>query len=100
MTSPSATGDGILTPKALSRVSFQGALGAFSELAIHEHWPEGATPVPRPTFADADVAAEQRTNAAAIASEAAASRYSLAILASDIQDIRENWTRFVVLRAC
>jgi prephenate dehydratase len=178
------------------RVSFQGALGAFSEMAIRQHWPEGALPIPQLSFADAvecalggdadfavipvenviagpvhpalqalnatrdrfaecgqlklnvrlclmapagshiealrvvlshpmalaqcnnfftqhrwltpvvhndtataaqDVAAGQFPNAAAIASEAAASRYHLEILATDIQDIRENWTRFVIL---
>ena len=32
------------------RVAFQGAPGAFSELAIQRQWPEGATPVPNDTF--------------------------------------------------
>ena len=35
------------------RVAFQGELGAFSELAIRQHWPEGAHAIPCRTFADA-----------------------------------------------
>jgi prephenate dehydratase len=35
------------------RVSFQGEPGAFSEVAIRTHWPEGASPVPCPTFPEA-----------------------------------------------
>jgi prephenate dehydratase len=35
------------------RVAFQGILGAFSELAIHQHWPRGATPIPNQYFEDA-----------------------------------------------
>jgi prephenate dehydratase len=35
------------------RVAFQGELGAFGELAIRQHWPGGATPVPCRTFPDA-----------------------------------------------
>lgn len=35
------------------RVAFQGALGAFSELAIQQRWPDGATPVPHHSFGDA-----------------------------------------------
>ncbi len=34
-------------------VAFQGALGAFSELAIRQHWPLGAQPLPCDTFHDA-----------------------------------------------
>lgn len=37
----------------IPRVAFQGELGAFSELAIRQQWPNGATPVPRRTFSDA-----------------------------------------------
>jgi prephenate dehydratase len=33
-------------------VAFQGELGAFGELAIRQHWPDGATPLPCATFAD------------------------------------------------
>lgn len=183
---------------ALPRVAFQGALGAFSELAIRQYWPEGATPVPQPTFdtavraaldgnaefaiipvenviagpvkpaletlyreqmhftllgetrlsvqmcllalpgtglrdirtvishhmalaqcgrffaehgwiqpvvhgdtatAAADIASGRIQNAASLASEAAAERYGLAILARGVQDSPENWTRFVILRA-
>ena len=43
--------DNIICPTSSTpRVAFQGALGAFSELAIQQHWPEGATPVPNDTF--------------------------------------------------
>jgi len=34
------------------RIAFQGELGAFSELAIRQQWPDGATPVPCRTFPD------------------------------------------------
>ncbi len=37
---------------ALPRVAFQGELGAFSEMAIRQQWPDGATPVPCLTFPD------------------------------------------------
>ena len=37
----------------IPRVAFQGELGAFSELAIRQQWPNGATPVPCLTFSDA-----------------------------------------------
>lgn len=37
----------------IPRVAFQGELGAFSELAIRQQWPNGATPVPCRTFPDA-----------------------------------------------
>lgn len=37
----------------LPRVAFQGTLGAFSELAIRKHWPDGAQVVPRQTFIEA-----------------------------------------------
>ena len=37
----------------IPRVAFQGILGAFSELAIHQHWPNGAAPVPNDSFNDA-----------------------------------------------
>lgn len=36
----------------LPRVAFQGELGAFSEMAIRQQWPNGATPVPCLTFPD------------------------------------------------
>lgn len=35
------------------RVAFQGAYGAYSELAIARQWPEGATSMPCSTFPDA-----------------------------------------------
>ncbi len=35
------------------RVAFQGEPGAFSELAIAQHWPNGAVAVPSRTFDDA-----------------------------------------------
>jgi len=35
----------------IPRVAFQGELGAFSELAIRQQWPDGATPFPCRTFA-------------------------------------------------
>ena len=37
----------------IPRIAFQGILGAFSELAIQQHWPNGATPVPNESFQDA-----------------------------------------------
>lgn len=37
----------------IPRVAFQGILGAFSELSIHQHWPSGAIPVPSDSFRDA-----------------------------------------------
>ena len=37
----------------IPRVAFQGELGAFSELAIRQQWPNGAIPVPCVTFPDA-----------------------------------------------
>lgn len=196
MHSPASPSIGSGSSSPIPRVAFQGAPGAFSELAIHQQWPNGASPVAQATFADAvkcaleggadfaiipvenviagpvhaalqvldalseryvqcdemklnvrlclmapagshvrnlrevlshpmalaqcntffaqhtwltpvvyndtaaaahHVAMQHSPNAAAIASEAAALRYELEILAQDIQDIRENWTRFVVL---
>jgi len=41
------------------RVAFQGELGAFSELAIRQHWPTGAVPLPCRTFPDAIAAVRQ-----------------------------------------
>jgi prephenate dehydratase len=38
---------------AVPFVAFQGELGAFSEMAIRQQWPEGATPLPSRTFPDA-----------------------------------------------
>ncbi|MES2522690.1 MAG: prephenate dehydratase domain-containing protein [Gemmatimonadota bacterium] len=37
----------------LPRVAFQGALGAFSEQAIRQHWPDGAQARPHRTFGEA-----------------------------------------------
>ena len=37
----------------IPRVAFQGEMGAFSEVAIRQQWPNGATPVPCRTFPDA-----------------------------------------------
>lgn len=37
----------------LPRVAFQGTFGAFSELAIRKHWPDGAQALPQQTFVDA-----------------------------------------------
>lgn len=198
MNSPASPSIDTASSAPVPRVSFQGAPGAFSELAIRQQWPNGASPVAQATFADAvkcaldgdadfaiipvenviagpvhaalhvlnglserfvqcdemklnvrlclmaragsnirnvrevlshpmalaqcntffaqhtwltpvvhndtaaaaiHVATEHSPNAAAIASEAAALRYRLEVLAHDIQDIRQNWTRFVVLRA-
>jgi prephenate dehydratase len=44
---------GIPTAPSLPRVAFQGELGAFSELAIQQHWQSGATAVPCRTFPEA-----------------------------------------------
>ena len=41
------------TDEPVPRVAFQGALGAFSELAIQQHWPHGADALPCDTFDDA-----------------------------------------------
>jgi prephenate dehydratase len=40
-------------PTSLPRVAFQGALGAFSELAIRQQWPDGADVIPCDSFDDA-----------------------------------------------
>lgn len=40
-------------PSCIPRVAFQGEPGAFSELAIRQQWPQGATPVPSATFPEA-----------------------------------------------
>ena len=186
-------------PLARPRVAFQGALGAFSELAIQQQWRHHATPVPCDTFdealdrviaRDADfavipvenaiagrvdtaVAALQRAGdrvqrcgelrapihlclmapqgatldalrlvrshpvalsqcrifmarhgwlttephadtagaaydvaslgdytIGAVASDAAAERYGLRILAHSIEDVPANWTRFVIVSGC
>ena len=48
------TTDAISGPSGMQpRVAFQGELGAFSELAIRQQWPAGATPIPCRTFPDA-----------------------------------------------
>lgn len=39
-------------PPPLPRVAFQGALGAYSEIAIRDGWPGGAEALPHPTFRD------------------------------------------------
>ncbi len=44
--------DAVNDPPA-PRVAFQGELGAFSELAIREHWGDGAVVVPAERFEDA-----------------------------------------------
>ncbi len=189
--------DALKEPR-LPRVAFQGAFGAFSEIAIRQQWPGGADARPHHTFAEAiasllahdadfavipventiagrvaaaedaiaatrerlvqqselrvlvrlcllapsgatlagirrvhshhmalaqcriffarhewltsvphedtagaasDVAAWRDTTQAAIASDAAAQRYGLAVIARDVEDTRANWTRFVVLSA-
>ena len=46
-------GEPVNPPPALPRVAFQGALGAFSELAIQQQWQHHATPVPCDTFDEA-----------------------------------------------
>lgn len=45
-----------------------------------------------------DVAAAADLSVAAIAADAAATRYGLEILSRDIQDVSNNWTRFVVVQ--
>ena len=35
---------------------------------------------------------------AAIAAPWAAARYGLVVLAEDVQDVRDNWTRFILVR--
>jgi prephenate dehydratase len=40
-------------PPRLPRVAFQGEPGAFSELAVRTQWPDGAVPIPCPSFPDA-----------------------------------------------
>ena len=42
-----------LPPLRLPRVAFQGVPGAFSEMAVQRHWPDGADAVPCRTFPDA-----------------------------------------------
>jgi prephenate dehydratase len=46
-TTPAARKEGV------PRVAFQGAFGAFSEMAIRQRWPDGADPRPYSTFQDA-----------------------------------------------
>lgn len=186
------------TTTRLPRVAFQGAFGAFSEIAIRQQWPDGADARPHHTFADAiasllahdadfaviplentiagrvtvaedaiaasrerlvqqselrvlvrlcllapegatlegvrtvhshhmalaqcriffarhpwltpvphedtagaasDVATWNDVTQGAIASDAAAQRYGLTVLARDVEDTRANWTRFAVLCA-
>ena len=52
---PESARDPVDTPNNpdAPRVAFQGELGAFSELAIRQHWPNGAIAIPCRTFADA-----------------------------------------------
>jgi prephenate dehydratase len=35
------------------RVAFQGEFGAFSEMALHQQWPNGVEPIPSATFPEA-----------------------------------------------
>ena len=35
------------------RIAFQGEIGAFSEMAIRQQWPDGAEPIPSATFPEA-----------------------------------------------
>lgn len=52
---------------SLPRVAFQGELGAFSEIAIQQRWPDGADLVPCRTFADTvEAVLGQRATFAAI----------------------------------
>lgn len=62
---------------------------------------EWLTPVPHDDTAGAasDVASWLDVTQAAIASDAAAQRYGLDVIARDVEDTRANWTRFVVLSA-
>jgi prephenate dehydratase len=49
--------------------------------------------------AASDVARQESLTVAAIASEAAATRYALNILARSVEDMPGNWTRFVIVSA-
>lgn len=66
-------------------------------LARH-HW---LTPVPHEDTAGAanDVAIASDVATGAIASEAAAARYGLEIIARNVEDVAANWTRFLVVSA-
>lgn len=69
----------------LPRVAFQGALGAFSELAIRQQWPDGADAIPCSTFPDAlQVVIQGDANFAVIPVEnAIAGRVKVAVDALD-----------------
>ncbi len=56
-----------MTPSVFPRVAFQGESGAFSEMAIRQQWPDGATPLPCRSFPEAiDFVREQRAEYAVI----------------------------------
>ncbi len=59
------------------------------------------TPVPHEDTAGAasDIATWNDITQGAIASDVAAQRYGLEVIARDVEDTRANWTRFAVLRA-
>lgn len=65
---------------------------------IRQHYPQAEMELmPSTAYAARFVAQHPEKNYAAIAPEAAAVRYDLEILAQDIQEISENYTRFWVL---
>ena len=89
------------------RVAFQGERGAFGDEAARR-WRADAVPLPVPTFdavpahvvagaADAGVLPVENRIAGPVAEALAAGRWGLTVLARGVQDVADNWTRFVVV---